>query len=155
MPRFHTTLLSPVSMVRRALLVLAGCLCLNSAAMADTFPSKAITIVVPFPAGGPTDANARLIGKELSQVLGQPVVIDNRAGAGGTVGSTFVARAPADGYTLLWGGTSSLVVAPALYPNLNYDPVKSFQPIGMVVRGPMMLAGRAGLPAKTMTELLA
>ena len=155
MPLLQHTPTSTVSSVRRALLALAGSVCLSLSAQADTFPSKAITIVVPFPAGGPTDANARLIGKELSQVLGQPVVIDNRAGAGGTVGSTWVARAPADGYTLLWGGTSSLVVAPALYPNLNYDPIKSFQPIGMVVRGPMMLAGRAGLPAKTLPELLA
>jgi tripartite-type tricarboxylate transporter receptor subunit TctC len=83
------------------------------------------------------------------------VVIENRAGAGGTVGSAAVARASADGYTLLWGGTSSLVVAPALYPGLSYDPVKSFAPVGMVVRGPMMIAGRGSLPAKNLAEVLA
>lgn len=121
----------------------------------ETYPTRPITLVVPFPPGGPTDASARLIGKELASSLGQPVVIENRAGAGGTVGSAVVARAPADGYTLLWGGTSSLVVAPALYPGLSYDPVKSFAPVGMVVRGPMMIAGKGSLPAKNLAEVLA
>jgi tripartite-type tricarboxylate transporter receptor subunit TctC len=141
--------------LRQSLRALSLCLMAMSAcAQTDSYPTRPITLVVPFPPGGPTDASARLIGKEMSASLGQPVVIDNRAGAGGTVGSAAVAKSPADGYTLLWGGTSSLVVAPALYPGLSYDPVKSFAPIGMVVRGPMMIAGKANLPAKNMVELL-
>ena len=141
---------------RRSLMALGWLLCsIGALAQSEAYPTRPITLVVPFPPGGPTDASARLIGKEMASSLGQPVVIENRAGAGGTVGSAAVAKAQPDGYTLLWGGTSSLVVAPALYPQLSYDPVKSFAPIGMVVRGPMMLAGKAGLAPKNMTELLA
>jgi tripartite-type tricarboxylate transporter receptor subunit TctC len=106
------------SLMALALSLWAAC----SWGQAETYPTRPITLVVPFPPGGPTDASARLIGKEMASSLGQPVVIENRAGAGGTVGSAAVARASADGYTLLWGGTSSLVVAPALYPGLSYDP---------------------------------
>jgi tripartite-type tricarboxylate transporter receptor subunit TctC len=105
----------------------------------SAYPGKPITIVVPFPAGGPTDASARTFGKALADDLGQPVIIDNRAGAAGTVGSAYVARAAADGYTLLWGGTSTLAVAPGLYKSLKYD-AQSFVAIGMALRGPMMLA---------------
>jgi tripartite-type tricarboxylate transporter receptor subunit TctC len=107
------------------------------------FPTSPITVVVPFPAGGPTDASARLFARTMGESLGQPIVVDNRAGAAGTVGSAWVARATADGYTLLWGGTSTLAVAPKLYKNLKYD-AKSFIPIGMALRGPLMLAGRPG-----------
>ena len=139
------------SLMALALSLWAAC----SWGQAETYPTRPITLVVPFPPGGPTDASARLIGKEMASSLGQPVVIENRAGAGGTVGSAAVARASADGYTLLWGGTSSLVVAPALYPGLSYDPIKSFAPIGMVVRGPMMIAGKGNLPAKNLVEAIA
>ena len=139
------------SLMALALSLWAAC----SWGQAETYPTRPITLVVPFPPGGPTDASARLIGKEMASSLGQPVVIENRAGAGGTVGSAAVARASADGYTLLWGGTSSLVVAPALYPGLSYDPIKSFAPIGMVVRGPMMIAGKGNLPAKNLAEAIA
>lgn len=116
------------------------------------YPSRPITIVVPFPAGGPTDASARVYGKALAEDLGQAVVIDNRAGAAGTVGSAFVARAPADGYTLLWGGTSTLAVAPGLYKNLKYD-AKSFAPIGMALRGPMMLAASPASGLNTLADV--
>ncbi|MCS6763288.1 MAG: tripartite tricarboxylate transporter substrate binding protein [Candidatus Protistobacter heckmanni] len=126
-----------------------------SPALAQAYPSKPVTIVVPFPAGGPTDASARLVGTVLAAKLGQPVVIDNRAGAGGTVGSASVARVPADGYTLLWGGTSSLAVAPALYKTLKYDPLKSFVPVGIAVRSPLLLAGSTGLKPATLKELAA
>lgn len=128
-------------LARRAFVAsLLAALTLTAPAWAQvSYPSRAITIVVPFPAGGPTDASARVYGKALSETLGQPVVIDNRAGAAGTVGSAFVARAPADGYTLLWGGTSTLAVAPGLYTNLKYD-ADSFLPVGMALRGPMMIA---------------
>jgi tripartite-type tricarboxylate transporter receptor subunit TctC len=137
-------------------LLCTGGLALHSApAAAQDFPSKPITLVVPFPPGGPTDSSARLFGKVMSERLGQPIIIDNRAGAGGTVGTSAVTRAQPDGYTLLWGGTSSIVVAPALYSNLQYDPVKSFTPVGMAVRGPLILVSRAEFPAKNLQELLA
>jgi tripartite-type tricarboxylate transporter receptor subunit TctC len=123
--------------------------------MAADFPSaKPITLVVPFPPGGPTDSSARLFGKVMSEKLNQSVIIENRAGAGGTIGSAYVARQAPDGYTLLWGGTSSIVVAPALYTNLQYDPVKSFTPIGMAVRGPLILVGRPDFGPKTLPELV-
>jgi tripartite-type tricarboxylate transporter receptor subunit TctC len=124
-------------------------------AAAQAFPTKPITLVVPFPPGGPTDSSARLFGKVLGERLGQAVIVENRAGAGGTVGTAAVTRAQPDGYTLLWGGTSSMVVAPALYPQLQYDPVKSFAPIGMAVRGPLLLVSRTALPAANVDALLA
>ena len=119
-----------------------------------SYPSKPISLIVPFPAGGATDASARLFAKSMSEFLGQPIVIDNRVGAGGTVGSAAVARATADGYTLLWGGTSTLAVAPNLYKSLSYD-ARSFVPIGMALRGPMMLAGSRSLDAQDLAQLIA
>ncbi|ARP93695.1 Bug family tripartite tricarboxylate transporter substrate binding protein [Bordetella genomosp. 13] len=140
---------------RAAAFMLAGTL-LGAAtvAAAQDFPTRPITLVVPFPAGGPTDSSARLFGKVMADKLGQPVVVENRAGAGGSVGTAYVARSQPDGYTLLWGGTSSMVVSPALYTNLQYDPIKSFTPIGMAVRGPLILVSRADAPARTLAELL-
>lgn len=133
---------------------LAVALAFPVAAQADTFPAKPITIVVPFPPGGPTDSSARLLAKAMGDSLHQPVIIDNRAGAGGTIGSAYVARAQPDGYTLLWGGTSSLAVAPALYASLPYQPLKSFVPIGQAVRSPMMVVGKSSLAATDMTQLI-
>jgi tripartite-type tricarboxylate transporter receptor subunit TctC len=124
-------------------------------ATAETFPTRPITIVVPFAAGGPTDSSARLIGKSLSATLKQPVIIDNKPGAGGTIGSAYVARAGADGYTLLWGSTSSLGVAPTLYPKLAYAPLTSFAPLGMVARSPIILAGRGNMKANSLKEFIA
>jgi len=137
-----------------ACLAVAAALLAPSAARADTFPSKPITIVVPFPPGGPTDNSARLLAKVMGDSLRQPVIIDNRAGAGGTIGSTYVARAKPDGYTLLWGGTSSLAVAPALFPSLPYQPLKAFVPIGLAVRSPMILVGKSSLAATDLHQLI-
>ena len=131
---------------------LAACLPLASSAQSQ-YPTRPVTIVVPFPAGGPTDASARLYAKAMSDFLGKPIVIDNRAGAAGTVGSAYVARAPADGYTLLWGGTSTLAVAPGLYKNLKYD-AQSFVPIGMALRGPMMIAAYPGAGLNSLQDLM-
>ncbi|GAA5234296.1 tripartite tricarboxylate transporter substrate binding protein [Verticiella sediminum] len=128
---------------------------LAAPAVAADFPDKPITLIVPFAPGGPTDVSARLFGKVMSEQLGQPVVVDNRAGAGGSIGSAAAARSPADGYTLLWGGTSSIVVSPALYDNLGYDPIESFTPVGMAVRGPMVLAGNNDLQAADLKQLIA
>jgi tripartite-type tricarboxylate transporter receptor subunit TctC len=124
-------------------------------ASAQDYPTGPITLIVPFPPGGPTDVSARLVGKSLGTLLGKPVIVENRPGAGGTVGSAFVARAPADGYTLLWGSTSSLGVAPSLYPNPGYAPMTSFAPIGMVGRTPILLVTRSALPPKTLQEFVA
>lgn len=117
------------------------------------YPSKPITLVVPFPAGGPTDAGARLFARSMSETLGRPIVIDNHAGAGGTVGSAAVTRAATDGYTLLWGETSTLAMAPGLYKSLGYD-ARSFVPIGMALRGRMMLAGPS-VTARDLGQLIA
>jgi tripartite-type tricarboxylate transporter receptor subunit TctC len=122
------------------------------------YPTRPITLVVPFPPGGPTDGSARVFAKSMAAQLGQPIVIDNRAGAGGSVGTASVARSPSDGYTLLWAGTSGTVVAPALYNNLNrslrYDPLRSFEPIAMAVRSPMLLAGTPRSPGTTLNDLV-
>jgi tripartite-type tricarboxylate transporter receptor subunit TctC len=124
-----------------------------------TYPTRPVTLVVPFPPGGPTDGSARIFAKSLSQQLGQTFTIENRAGAGGTVGTESVAHAAADGYTLLWAGTSGTVVAPALAANLNrqlpYDPMRSFDPISMAVRSPMMLVGNLHTPGGNLNDLLA
>ncbi|WP_242696593.1 Bug family tripartite tricarboxylate transporter substrate binding protein [Bordetella bronchiseptica] len=146
-----------LTMTLRAVLALAATasLALGPAApaAAETFPAKPVTLVVPFPPGGPTDTSARLFGAVMADKLGQPVIVENRAGAGGSVGTTVVTRAKPDGYTLLWGGTSSIVVAPALYTNLQYDPIKSFTPIGMAVRGPLILVSRPDLGPKDIGQL--
>ena len=148
-------------MKRRQILILTGLAAAGpgiTAPLVIGYPVKPITVVVPFPPGGPTDASARVFARSLSAQLGQPVVIENRAGAGGTVGTASVARALPDGYTLLWAGTSGMVVAPALYANLGkslrYDPLRSFEPIALAVRSPMLLAGNNALKANHLSELI-
>ena len=109
-------------------------------ATADTYPSRPIRLVAPFPPGGATDVLARLLGKQLGERLGQPVVVENRAGAGTIVGASYVAKAAPDGYTLLLtAGTTTFTINPALQNNLPYDPVKSFEPIGFATRLPLVL----------------
>ncbi|MCR5868555.1 tripartite tricarboxylate transporter substrate binding protein [Aquincola sp. J276] len=113
---------------------------------AGAWPQRPITLVVPFPPGGSADVVGRLIGKHLGERLGQPVVIDNRAGAGTILGASLVAKAPADGYTLLISSGSTFTVNPALRPNLPYDPVKSFDPLGIVARIPLILLANKSVP---------
>ncbi|MBN9428544.1 MAG: tripartite tricarboxylate transporter substrate binding protein [Burkholderiales bacterium] len=136
-----------------ALVSLAGIA--PSTALAQAYPDRPITLVVPFPPGGPTDSSARVIARALGARLGQQIVVDNRAGAGGTVGPGSVVKASADGYTLLWAGTSSLAMGPAIYRKLSYDPINSFTPISQVVRSPLILVGRPDLPAGTLKEVVA
>jgi tripartite-type tricarboxylate transporter receptor subunit TctC len=138
---------------RRAVLLAALAAASGVHAQANDYPNRPLTLVVPFPAGGPTDASARLFATAMSESLGQTIVIENRGGAAGTVGSAMVARAATDGYTLLWGGTSTLAVAPGLYKNLKYD-AKSFVPIGMALRGPLMLAGRPSLDVRSLADVV-
>jgi tripartite-type tricarboxylate transporter receptor subunit TctC len=121
----------------------------------QAYPARPIRIVVPFTPGGSTDILARSIGKELQDAWGQPVVIENVPGAGGSIGADKVAKAPADGYTLLMGHIGTLAVNPSLYPSLPYDPVKSFAPVAWVARVPNVLVVHPSVPAKNVQELVA
>jgi tripartite-type tricarboxylate transporter receptor subunit TctC len=118
------------------------------------YPSKPVTIVVPYPPGGSNDIFARAVGKKLSDAWGQPVIIENRGGAGGTIGAAYVAKAAPDGYTLVLMSNSFTTNA-AIQPNLPFDAVKDFTPITMVARGPMILAVANKMPVKNIAELIA
>jgi tripartite-type tricarboxylate transporter receptor subunit TctC len=143
-------------MQRRHFIAAAGALSLAGRATAQAgYPAKPIRLVVPFTPGGTSDILGRSIGQELSKAWGQPVVIDNVPGAGGSIGSDRVAKAPADGYTLLMGHIGTLAVTPSIYPHLPYDPVKSFAPVAWVARVPNVLAVHPSLPARTVAELVA
>jgi tripartite-type tricarboxylate transporter receptor subunit TctC len=137
-----------------ALLAAAGAFALSGAALAQNFPSKPITLVVPFAAGGPSDTIARLVGEYMSRNLGQQVVIENVAGAGGTVGATRLARAEPDGHTLLIHHLA-LAAAPALYKNLPYETKAAFEPVGLVNTGPMVLVTRKALDLPSPKDLFA
>ncbi len=126
-----------------------------SAQSATSYPGKTIRLVVPFTPGGSTDILARAIGQKLTEAWGQSVIIDNVPGAGGAIGADKVAKAPADGYTLLMGHIGTLAVNPSLYPNLPYDPIKSFAPVAWVARVPNVLVVHPGVPAKNVKELVA
>jgi tripartite-type tricarboxylate transporter receptor subunit TctC len=119
-----------------------------------SYPNKPIRIVVPFTPGGSPDVLARTLGQKITEATGATVVVENIAGAGGTIGADRVAKAPADGYTLLMGHVGTLAVAPSVYPNLPYDPVKSFVPVAWVARVPNVLAVHPSLPVKNTTELV-
>ncbi|WP_304305458.1 tripartite tricarboxylate transporter substrate binding protein [Pseudacidovorax intermedius] len=116
---------------------------------------KAITYLVPFPAGGTTDTVGRLIAQKLGPVLGTSVVIDNRGGAGGSIGSEIASRAPADGYMLLGGTISSHAINVSLYPRIGYDPVKSFAPVTLIGTNPVVLVVPANSPYKNLQDVLA
>ncbi|NML15767.1 Bug family tripartite tricarboxylate transporter substrate binding protein [Azohydromonas caseinilytica] len=115
---------------------------------------KTLRLIVPFPPGGSTDILARAIGAKLGPALGQTVVIDNKPGAGGSLGATEAARAEADGHTLLMGHIGTLAVNPALYPRLPYDPLKSFVPVAWVARVPNVLVVNANSPIRTLDDLI-
>ena len=121
----------------------------------EAWPNRPITLIVPFPAGGTTDIVARLAGVELSRELGQPVVIDNRPGAGGNIGSQMVARAPADGYTLVMGTVGTHAINASLYKKMPYDHLKDFAPISRVANVPNLLVANTSQPFKTVPELIA
>ena len=126
-----------------------------SASAQAAYPSRPITLVVPFPPGGSSDIITRLIGKRLSEKLGQAVVIDNRPGAGTVIGAAYVAKAAPDGYTLLVSSGSTFTVNPAIRANLPYDPVKSFDPIGIVGRIPLVLLANSQVPVNNVKEFVA
>jgi len=129
---------------------------LGTAAAADSaYPTRPIRIVDPFPPGGPSDIVNRAINQRLSEALGQAVVIENRAGAGGIVGCELVARATPDGYTLLLGPSGALTIQPTLNPKLPYDPVRDFEPVSQLTRGPQVIAVHPAVPAKSVQDLVA
>lgn len=123
-------------------------------AQAPVYPVKPIRLVVPFTPGGSTDILARTIGQKLTEAWGQAVVIDNVPGAGGSIGADKVAKAPADGYTLLMGHIGTLAITPSIYPQLPYDPIKSFEPIAWVARVPNVLVVHPSLPIKSVRDLV-
>lgn len=145
------------SRTRRAVvaaLAAAGLLGGATAQAADAWPAKPITLVIPFAAGGTTDILGRIVGQKLSDALHQPVVVDNRAGAGGTLGAGIAARAPADGSTFFLA-TIAHAIAPGMYKNLSYDFEKDFDPVGLVGTVPNVLIVHPSLPATTVPELVA
>jgi tripartite-type tricarboxylate transporter receptor subunit TctC len=139
-------------MKKLVLTLLAGAALWASAAQAQTYPAKPITLVVPFAAGGPTDKVARDLAEALRKVLGQQLLVDNTGGAGGTLGATKVAQAPSDGYTLLLHHIG-MATSPALYRSLKYKTLEDFEYIGMINDVPMTIIGRPTLPANNMAEL--
>ncbi len=125
-----------------------------SASLAQPYPSRAVHLVVGIAPGGGLDGGARLVASKLSDVLGQPFLVENRPGAGGTIAAALVAKAPADGYTLLFG-TPTLFIAPVLYEKLGFDPVKSFAPIGTAGSELLLIVANPSIPARNAAELIA
>ena len=144
-----------LTLARTAGIGAVGVLAVLSQANAQTapWPTKPITLVVTYPPGGGADAMARLIAPKLSEALGQNVIVDNRPGAGGQIGASFVAKASPDGHTLMLDA-SSFAVNPALYPKLSYDPAKAFRAIGLVAQFPNVVLVNAQYPAKSIAELI-
>lgn len=134
-----------------ALALLAG----TAPSLAQPFPTRPVTILIGFPAGGPLDAHARLLADKLAAQLGQPVVIDYKAGAGGTVGAQAVAQSAPDGHTLLMANTGTMVINPAIYTKLPYQTLKDFAPVARTAQQPLALVVNPAVPAKTVAELVA
>jgi tripartite-type tricarboxylate transporter receptor subunit TctC len=141
-----------MNQIGRLLLLLLVCSC--TAANAQ-YPTKPIRLMVPFPPGGPADVLSRVVAKRLSDQMGQQMLIENRAGAGGTSAMEIVAKSPADGYTLGLGSNSVFSIAPQLYTKLSYDPFKSFMPISLVARSASVIVINASVPANNLKELIA
>jgi tripartite-type tricarboxylate transporter receptor subunit TctC len=145
--------------VKRVLLlalVVAACgLCGMSPTTAQVYPSRTITLIVPFAAGGTTDVVARIVGEHLSRTLGQQLVIENVAGAGGTTGSTRTMRSSPDGYTIQVGQMGTHAASVALYPNLAYKPDADFEPIGMIAGLPVVITARKEFPPNDLKEFIA
>ena len=137
------------------LFALGAGLVTSPAAFAQAYPTKPVTIVVPFAAGGTTDILARIIGQALTTELGQSVVVDNRAGAGGNIGGAMAAKAAADGHTLFMGTVGTHAINAALYKKMPFDPVKDFAPLTRVANVPNLLVANPAQPFKTVPELIA
>ena len=152
MKRLNKNLLLVLLMPLSSLFVSAQA---QTQAQAQVFPSKPLKIVVGFPPGGGSDLMARIVAEKMSVMLKQPVIVDNKPGAGSTIAATFVSRAAPDGYTILFGQAANIGVAPAIMNTLTYDSLKDFAPITRLVSAPLVLVGPADLPAKDLKELIA
>ena len=130
-------------------------LCIRGDAHAEDYPTRVISLVVPYPPGGGVDAMARVIAERLSSALGQQVVVDNRAGGSGLVGTRIFVKSPPDGYTLVLGHTGSIAINPSLYANAGFDPRRDFAPIGLIASMPVALLAHPSFPAKTIGEAVA
>jgi len=137
------------------LVAFAGVSAMPVVAQAQSYPVRAITVVVPFPAGGPSDVVARIVTERMGRTLGRQMVIENVAGAGGTLGSARVAAAQPDGYTLLAGSMGSHVAAPVLTPNVKYDSERDFEPIGLTANAPAVIVARKDFPAENLKDFVA
>jgi len=126
-----------------------------SAAWAQPYPSKPIRFVVPYPPGGPLDTVARLLGQKVAESVKQPVIVDNKPGAGGNIGADAVAKSPADGYTILMGAVATHAINPTLYASIPYDPVKDFQPVTQLASTPNVLIVNNSVPASNVREFIA
>jgi tripartite-type tricarboxylate transporter receptor subunit TctC len=138
-------------------LLLAACVALiaPSAALAQQYPSKPIRLIVPFPAGGGSDIVGRIVAQQLSESLGQQVVVDNRAGAGGSIGTGLAVKSDPDGYTMVLAGTSEIAVNPGIYTRLEYDTLRDLTPVAMVGSTPMVVIVPPALPVGSISELVA
>ena len=136
-------------------LVLLAALAVCTGVLAQLYPSRPIRFIVPFPPGGGTDIYARIMAPKLSEALRQQVVVDNRSGAGGSLGAELAARAPADGYTIWIGQTSNLTIGPAMRSKNSYDPIKDFTPIGLLSKAPQVLVVNADSPLTSLKDLIA
>jgi tripartite-type tricarboxylate transporter receptor subunit TctC len=144
----------------RRIILIVLCLAVTTLALAGTsgvesYPNRAVRIVVPFPPGGTTDIYARILADKLQAALGQPFVVENKAGATGIIGTRFVANAPADGYTLLFGANSSHVISPLMQPQRPIDPLSVFRPLSVLLSFPLYLLLNNYVPAKNVAELVA
>jgi tripartite-type tricarboxylate transporter receptor subunit TctC len=138
-----------------AALVLAAALMAGPAFSTVDYPNRPVTLIVPYPAAGGVDAMARVVAQKLSDAFKQQVIVDNRPGAGGTLGARAVAKASADGYTLLLGHTGTISINPSLYKNPGYDPREDFEPVGLVASMPVALLAHPSFPAKSIAEFIA
>ena len=130
-------------------------LALASVAQAQDYPARTVTLVVPYPPGGGVDAMARVVAERLSAALGQQVVVDNRGGGGGLIGTRAVQKAAPDGYTLLLGHTGTISINPSLYANAGYDPRKDFAAVGMIASMPVVLIAHPSFPARSIADVIA
>ncbi len=128
---------------------------LSTPVLADQYPTKPITVIVPFAAGGPTDVVARLVGERMGRTLGQTLIVENIGGAGGTLGMTRAVQAAPDGYTIAIGNMGTQSAAPSLYPNLRYDPAKSFAQVGIVNYTPQAVVSKKALPTTNLKDFIA
>jgi tripartite-type tricarboxylate transporter receptor subunit TctC len=139
---------------RIALAALVTLFAAYAIAAAQDYPTRPITLIVPFPPGGSTTIVARIVGEKMSETLGQQIVIDNRGGAGGTLGTRSAAKSPPDGYTILLSYTATVAIGPSLYPNVGYDPRKDFASIGLIGTAPSVLVVHPSVSARSVAELI-